>query len=116
MRVARIFDIRSAGKLSSPLRTTWFGVLRDVVPLTILAVRLARRKGLGYPATSQEVAAFFRRSSAQETVEILEWPALLLIFGLSKARRRSIPFDGSVTEEQRRSGQKAAQPFGPEAI
>jgi hypothetical protein len=60
----------------------------------------------------QEVAAFFRCSSAQETVEILEWPALLLIFGLSKARRRSIPFDGSVTEEQRRSGQKAAQRFG----
>jgi hypothetical protein len=47
-----------------------------------------------------------------ETVEILEWPALQLIFGLSKARRRSIPFDGSVTEEQRRSGQKAAEPFG----
>ena len=42
----------------------------------------------------------------------MEWPALPLIFGLSKARRRSSTLYGSVSEEQRRSGQKAAQPSG----
>ena len=35
--------------------------------LTLYRCGLARRKGLGYPATSQEVAAFLRRSFARES-------------------------------------------------